>query len=128
MPKFLPKLAVAASVILIVCVSYSLGSKQSDTAGANQLKVDVLVLPKAQGTNPDIPRVVRDYSKLTPPAKEVMFALVSFSNGSTLVVPQGGVHTSEEVGQHQSNIFVLRGDVLTLTGTVNMNSVVAVYK
>jgi hypothetical protein len=128
MPKLLPRLAVIVGVILVVFVSHSLASRQSDTTANNQLKVDVLTLPKVPGNSPGIARVVRDYSKLTPPAKEVMFALVSFSNGSTLVVPQGGLHTSEEVGQHQSNIFVLRGDVLTLTGTVNINSVVAVYR
>ncbi len=128
MPKFLPKLGVVAGAILMVFASYSLGSKQSEVPANNQLKVDIVNLPKAQGNNPEIPRVVRDYSKLTPPAKEVMFALVSFSNGSTLVVPQGGLHASEEVGQDQTNIFILHGNVLTLTGTVNINSVVAVYE
>jgi hypothetical protein len=87
---------------------------------------DVLTLPKVTGDSPDIPTVVRDYSKLTPPANEVMFALVSFGDGSTLVVPQR-IHASE-VREAATNIFVLRGTTLTLTGTVNINSVVAVYK
>jgi hypothetical protein len=103
MPKCLPKLAMIVSVILMAFVSYSLGSKQSDTTANDQLKVDVLTLPQVPGNNPGIPRVARDYSKLTPPAKEVLFALVSVS---TLVVPQGALHTSEEVGQHQTNIFI----------------------
>jgi hypothetical protein len=128
MSKSLSKLAAVAGVILLVFVSHSLASKQSVTATNNQLKVDVLTLPKALGNDPAVPRVVRDYSKLTPPADEVMFALVSFSNGSSLVVPQGGQHASEEVGQNETNVFSLHGNVLTVIGTANMNSVVAVYK
>jgi hypothetical protein len=130
MPKFLQKLVVVVGVILMVFVSHSLGSKQSDTTANNQLKVDVLTLPKVPGNNPDIPRVVRDYSKLTPPANEVLFALVSFNDGSTLLVPQG-LHTgkvSPGSSPGSTNVFVLQGKSLTLIGTININSVVAVYK
>jgi|HubBroStandDraft_1064217.scaffolds.fasta_scaffold15841_2 hypothetical protein len=126
MSKLLSKLAVVAAIALMVFVSHSLGSKQSDSSVNNQLKVDVLTLPKVPGNNPDIPRVVRDYSELTPPAREVLFALVSFSDGSTLVVPQG-LHASE-VKEAATNIFVLKDTTLTLTGNININSVVAVYK
>jgi hypothetical protein len=128
MRRLIPKFAVIAGVVLIAFVSYSFGSRKPATGASDQLKVDILTLPKAQGNNPDVPRIVRDYSKLTPPAHQVLFALVSFSNGSTLVVPQGGLRTSEEVGQDENNVFVLRGNILTLTGTVNINSVVAVYR
>jgi hypothetical protein len=105
MPKVLSKMVVVAGVTLMVFVSHSLGSKQSEPTTSNQLKVDILALPKVPGNNPDIPRVVRDYSRLTPPANEVLFALVSFSDGSTLVVPQG-LHASE-VKEAKTNIFVL---------------------
>ena len=126
MPKVLSKIVVVAGVTLMVFVSHSLGSKQSEPTTGNQLKVDILALPKVPGNNPDIPRVVRDYSRLTPPANEVLFALVSSSDGSTLVVPQG-LHASE-VKEAKTNIFVLKNTTLTLTGTININSVVAVYK
>jgi hypothetical protein len=125
MPKVLSKMVVVAGVTLMVFVSHSLGSKQSEPTTSNQLKVDILALPKVPGSNPDIPRVVRDYSRLTPPANEVLFALVSFSDGSTLV-PQG--LDASEVKEAKTNIFALKNTTLTLTGTININSVVAVYK
>ena len=128
MRKLLPKFGVIAAAVLIAFASYSFGSRKPAAAASGPLKVDILTLPAPQGSNPDVPRIVRDYSKLTPPAHEVLFALVSFSNGSTLVVPQGGMHASEEVGQDENNVFVLRGNILTLTGTTNINSVVAVYR
>jgi hypothetical protein len=39
MPKLLSKLAVVVGVTLVVFVSHSLGSKQSETTANNQLKV-----------------------------------------------------------------------------------------